>query len=48
MRVVILLRPEIRLVHRLVQIHAHLFLKVSLKSEIGVPFRWGIADFRLV
>ena len=38
MRVVILLRPEIRLVHRLVQIHAHLFLEVSLKSEIGVPF----------
>ena len=38
MRVVILLRPEIRLVHRFIQIHAHSFLEVSLKSEIGVPF----------
>ena len=38
MIVIILLRPEIRLIYRFIQIHAHSFLEVSLKSEIGVPF----------
>ena len=48
MHVVILLRPEIRLIHRLVQINAHSFLEVSLKSEIGVPFRRGIASIPIL